>query len=134
MTPASHYVLVALGGAIGSVLRVLTSQALAHRFGVAFPYGTLAVNVAGSFLIGVAVGVLVPRLSLAPSAWALLVPGFLGGYTTFSAFEMETLSLIRSGAPGRALLYVAASVAIGLLACWVGWRLAAALGADQAVR
>ncbi|HEY8369809.1 MAG TPA: fluoride efflux transporter CrcB [Thermodesulfobacteriota bacterium] len=130
MTPAGHYLLVALGGAIGSLLRVLASQALAQRFGVGFPYGTFAVNVTGSFLIGVAAGVLAPRLSLAPGAWALLVPGFLGGYTTFSAFEMETLSLLRGGAPGRALLYVGASVVIGLFACWTGLRLASRLTAE----
>lgn len=121
------YLLVAFGGAIGSVLRFATVQALTVRFGPLFPYGTLAVNLVGSFLIGVAASWLAPRLPGASNAWALVVPGLLGGYTTFSALEIETLALLRQGAGGRALLYVGGSVLLGLLACWAGARLGSAL-------
>ncbi|MGG5809771.1 fluoride efflux transporter FluC [Falsiroseomonas sp. CW058] len=109
LSPLS-FLFVALGGAAGSALRHLVSTLAAAQFGTGFPWGTLAVNVAGSALIGVAGG-----LGLGGEARLLLVTGFLGGFTTFSAFSLETGALFER-APALALLYVAASVALGLAA------------------
>jgi len=118
--------LVALGGAIGSVLRWLVVLASAHRFGAGFPWGTLAVNLAGSFLIG-----LVAEWSaggvLSPAARIFLATGILGGFTTFSAFSLETLILGRDGAPLAALAYAVGSVVAGFGAAYAGTLLARAL-------
>lgn len=101
---------VALGGAIGAVLRYLTGLA------IAFPFGTLAVNVAGSFVIGVLWVLLADR-----GPWSsLLITGILGGFTTFSAFSLDTLRLVEAGRIPAAGLYVLASVALSLLACALG--------------
>lgn len=107
---ATSLLLVALGGAAGSVARHLVAILAAAQLGVGFPYGTLAVNVVGSALIGIAAG-----LGLGGEARLLLVTGFLGGFTTFSAFSLETGALFER-APILAALYVGASVALGLLA------------------
>lgn len=118
--------LVALGGALGAVARYGVGLAAA-RAAPAVPLGTWAVNLAGCFLVGLAG----PRL-LAPGAEAgrlLLVVGFLGAFTTFSAFSAETLALLRAGRVGMAALNVAGSVALGLLLTAAGWRLARAPGA-----
>ncbi len=103
---------VALGGAIGAVLRYLTGLALA------FPYGTLAVNVAGSFAIGILwIGLTAKGLG----HWMpLLTIGVLGGFTTFSAFSLDTLRLIEDGRAPAAGLYVLASVTLSLGACALG--------------
>ena len=101
---------VALGGAIGAVLRYLTGLALA------FPFGTLAVNILGSFLIGVLWVALADRGHWAP----LLTTGVLGGFTTFSAFSLDTLRLVDSGRAPMAALYVLASVTLSLGAVALG--------------
>ncbi len=111
MTPL---LLVALGGAAGSVLRHLLSAA------VGFPWGTLMVNVIGSFTIGFLWVVLAGRLP----GHALLVTGFLGGFTTFSAFSLDTLRLIEMGQSGQAVAYGSASVGLSLAACAAGLFLA----------
>ena len=113
--------LVALGAAVGAPLRYLTDRALRSR--ADFPLGTLAVNVAGSLLLGVLVGLPVP-----PPWSALLGTGFCGALTTYSTFSSETLTLARSGARGRAVLYVAVSIAAGLAAAVAGRFLGEALG------
>lgn len=102
---------VALGGALGSLARHGVGLALADAVG--FPWGTLAVNWLGSALIGVAFG-----LGLSGEARLLLVTGFLGGFTTFSAFSLETATLAERSAT-LAALYVAASVAGGVLLFWL---------------
>ena len=110
---------VALGSAAGGVARWLIAGAM-NRPGTAWPAGTLAVNVAGSLLIGV----LARRLGGdAGVAWLLLATGFCGGFTTFSAFSLEALRLLQEGRTGRALLYVVASVGLSLAAAAVGWML-----------
>ncbi len=101
---------VAIGGALGSVLRFLTVSA------VGAPLATLAVNVLGSFVMGVLFILLSSRMHLSP----LLMTGVLGGFTTFSAFSLDTLKLYQSGQPGTALAYVAASVLLSLLAVALG--------------
>jgi CrcB protein len=118
--------LVALGGAIGSVLRWALVLLAAHRVGPGFPWGTLAVNVAGSFAIGV-VAELAAGGALSPPARIFLATGILGGFTTFSAFSLETLLLARDGLPLSALVYSVGSVVVGLGAAYVGTLLARAI-------
>ncbi len=108
---------VALGGAIGSVLRYLAVTA------VGAPLGTLVVNVAGSFAMGVLFAALAGRAGLSP----LLMAGLLGGFTTFSAFSLDTLRLMQAGQAGQAGLYVAGSVILSLLAVMAGVALARAV-------
>jgi CrcB protein len=105
---ATSLLLVALGGAAGSVLRHLVSLLAASQLGTGFPWGTLAVNIAGSAAIGAAAGA-----GVSGEARLLLVTGFLGGFTTFSAFSLETAALY-GRAPWLAALYVALSLALGL--------------------
>ncbi len=112
--------LVAAGGAIGAMLRFLISSTVAQLFGRDFPYGTLLVNVLGSFLIGVTFVLLTERIADG-SAWrAFLVVGVLGALTTFSTFSMETVHLLQAGLLERALTNVLANVVLCLLACWFG--------------
>lgn len=116
---------VALGGAIGSVLRWATIVLAAGRFGAGFPWGTFAVNVVGSFLIGAVVewssrG----ALGVTPMVRLFVATGILGGFTTFSTFSMDTLTLLRDGEAPLALGYALGSVAVGLGAAYAGVLLA----------
>lgn len=113
---------VALGGAIGSALRYLTNVGAKQVFGPGYPYGTLIVNIAGSFAMGFLVVFLARRGGnhLAP----LLMTGVLGGFTTFSAFSLDTLTIWERGEPVGAFLYVAASVLLSLAAIVAGLALA----------
>ena len=110
--------LVGLGGAAGSVLRYLVSTAASASLGGGFPWGTLAVNAAGSAAIGA-----LAALNLQDPARLLLVTGLLGGFTTFSAFSLETAQLWQR-APWLAALYVAASLGGGLAGLAAGQGLA----------
>jgi CrcB protein len=108
--------LVALGGAVGSVARYGVGVAAARVLGLAFPWGTLTVNVIG----GLAMGLLAARVGpTAENTRLLLGVGLLGGFTTFSAFSLETVRLMEHH-PGQAALYVAASLILGVGACWLG--------------
>jgi CrcB protein len=118
------YMLVVLGGGCGSLARFLTGTAIMNRFGGRFPFGTLAVNLAGSFLIGFLMTLLTERLLPHPNWRLLLVVGFLGGYTTFSSLEYESLSLIRDGGLLLGVLNLAGSVIFGFVAVWLGSALA----------
>lgn len=112
---------VALGGAMGATARYGVNRAAVAAFGPAFPWATLIVNVAGSFVMGA----LVVVLSRVGNAWApLLMTGVLGGFTTFSAFSLDTLTLWQRGAQGAAAAYVAASVGLSLLAIAAGLAVA----------
>lgn len=121
-----RYLLVALGGALGSALRYGLGAFVQALTGPGFPYSTLLINALGSFLIGVVV-----RLSLegalSGEARIFLAMGVLGGFTTFSTFSYETLALLQDGEVGRALAYVLFSVLLGLLLVFLGFRLGAAL-------
>lgn len=111
--------LVALGGAMGSVARYGVGYAAARLFGLSFPWGTLAVNVVG----GLAMGVLAARITPDHENIRLLVGvGLLGGFTTFSAFSLETVRLMEHQ-PGLAMLYAAASLLLSVGACWFGLNL-----------
>jgi CrcB protein len=111
--------LVVLGGATGSLVRYLITLASNSQFGDRFPFGTLFINLTGSFLIGLLLVTFDRRELLHPNLRPLMITGLLGGFTTFSAFEWETLSLGRTSPP-LAILYCASSVLVGLLACWLG--------------
>lgn len=115
--------LVGLGGAIGAVSRhLLGVWLLPLSTEYRFPLGTLAVNVIGCFLIGVLAAFFQRHAPAEQALRPFLITGILGGFTTFSAFGLETFELIRRGEPATALLYVAASLVLGLLAVWGGWR------------
>jgi len=124
-----NYLFVALGGALGSVLRFWLSTQFERRLGEAFPWGTIAVNVTGSFLIGLCFALkdAAGQPLLGPSARALVIVGVLGGYTTFSAFSLQTLNLFRNGQPGLAAANILLSVFACLLAVWLGHLTAQAL-------
>jgi CrcB protein len=115
---------VAAGGALGAAARSLVTGALYKWAPGAFPWGTLAVNVAGSFAIGVLFASLSGALWLHTIARPFLVVGFLGAFTTFSAFSIETLTLLDDGRAGVALLYALASVLLCVAAAWAGARMA----------
>lgn len=111
---------VALGGAIGASLRFLVVAAATRAFGGSFPIGTLAVNVAGSLAMGALFVLLTSRTSLQP----FLLTGILGGFTTFSAFSLDAVTLWDSGQATQAALYVAASVIFSLAALIAGAAIA----------
>lgn len=113
-------ILVAVGGAIGSVIRYLVSLWAADKWGAAFPYGTFIVNIAGCYIIGLFMIIATERHMLPPH-WRLLVAsGFLGGLTTFSSFSYETLKLVQDGAWSAAVANIAGNLCLGLLAAWGG--------------
>ncbi len=111
---------VASGGALGALGR-LWVYTLAHGWlGRGFPYGTLAVNVAGSLAMGFAYVWLFDRLNIGAEWRAFLIVGFLGAFTTFSAFSIETVNLLAQGAQARALANIVLNVSVCLLAAWAG--------------
>lgn len=114
-----NLLLVALGGAVGSVGRYLVSKWLEGGF----PWGTLTVNIVGCLLIGFLTG-LFAKGTLSPEMKLLLVTGFCGGFTTFSTFANESFSMMKVGDALLAALYIGASVAIGILAVYVGLQIA----------
>ena len=119
-----RYLLVALGGALGSVTRFWVGSIVAGRFGTRFPYGTFFINVTACFIIGFSLEYLGHHLELTP-AWRYLIPiGFVGAYSTFSTFEWEILSNLQLGAFLIAGLYVGLSVILGLVSAWCGLALA----------
>jgi CrcB protein len=118
---ATSLLLAALGGALGAALRLLSTVGAARLLGAGFPYGTLFVNVAGSLAMGVAAGLLLERSGdpsgrLAP----FLMTGVLGGFTTFSAFSLDALTLMERGRAGAAVAYAGGSVLLSILALWLG--------------
>jgi CrcB protein len=116
--------LVALGGAVGSVLRYEVGAFVLHRAGTSnFPYGTFTVNVAGCLIAGLLVGLGEHFQFLTAQVRLLVFTGFLGGFTTFSAFGVETIALVERGEWAIAGTYVLASVACGLAALWVALKL-----------
>ena len=118
------YLLILAGGGAGSLLRYVAGSAIMTRFGSRFPLGTLAINVTGSFLIGVLMTLFTERYQPQSNLRLLLVVGFLGGYTTFSSFEWETYAAIREGGFWIGLTNVVGSVGLGYAAVWVGALLA----------
>jgi CrcB protein len=116
----NHLVFIAAGGALGSVLRYLVSSGVYHWFGRSFPWGTLSVNVVGSFAIGLLSILLVDKFNVSQE-WRLgIVVGVLGGFTTFSAFSWDTLDLMQQGLMHKALFNVLVSVMLCIGAAWLG--------------
>lgn len=115
-----NILLVAIGGGVGSAMRYLTSVLVAMYFKSIFPLATFIANVLGCFAIGILIGYFLKNnLSESDFKW-LLITGFCGGYTTFSAFALENVNLLQTQNYGIAMLYIAASVLAGLFAVWLG--------------
>lgn len=111
---------IAAGGAVGALLRFWVSNGIYTLLGRTFPYGTLAVNVLGSLLMGVLYVLLVDKLILGPQWRAALLIGLLGAFTTFSTFSIETLNLLEEGEAIKALSNVLISVVLCIAAAWMG--------------
>lgn len=114
-----NILLVGLGGGVGSILRYGVSVLIHSKL---FPYATLAVNIIGSFIIGVVFALSIKQEGL-PDTWKLfLATGICGGFTTFSAFSLENMGLIQSGKYGMALTYILISIVLGILATFLGYQ------------
>ena len=112
--------LVGLGGAIGSILRFLTSIVAAHWFGAEFPYGTLIVNLSGAFVIGFVQQVGGETLLIPDNVRLFLTTGMMGGLTTYSAFSYETVRLMETSAWNQAWINVVVTTTIALSLCFLG--------------
>ncbi len=119
------WVAVALGGAIGSVARFWMTGAMTALTGPRFPWGTLLINVAGSFVIGLVAGITLTshRIGMHPDIRIFLMTGVCGGFTTFSAFSLQTLELLQSGDVVPAFGYALGSVVMCVGATYCGWLL-----------
>ncbi|HEV2487369.1 MAG TPA: fluoride efflux transporter CrcB [Terracidiphilus sp.] len=118
------YLLIAAGGALGSIARYWVGSTISGRIGAKFPYGTFVINITACIIIGFTLTYLSKRADLNP-AWRYLFPvGFIGAYSTFSTYEWETLSTLRSGAFAMGALYAVGSLILGLAAVWAGTALA----------
>ena len=115
--------LVGLGGGVGSIIRYMAGLYVHRYFPSTFPWGTLAVNVLGCFLIGLFMGLSERSTSLDPNWRLLLVVGFCGGFTTFSALSMESIDLLQNNQAMTAFLYIGLSVVVGLSATLTGFLL-----------
>ena len=116
----NQLIMIAAGGAAGSLMRFLLSSGVHRVVGRDFPYGTLSVNVIGSLLMGILYIVLLERASVGAEWRALLLIGFLGAFTTFSTFSIETLNLLENGELIKAGTNVFLSVFLCILAAWSG--------------
>lgn len=114
------YFAVGVGGFIGSIARFWLATYVGQRMGTRFPYGTFLINVSGSFLIGFVMTILTERTHLSPIYRYLIPIGFIGGYTTFSTFEYETLRAIQDGQFAIGLLNIVLSVLVGFVMVWTG--------------
>lgn len=122
-----NILLVAVGGAAGSVCRYLTGLAMTRWLGTGFPWGTITVNIVGSFVIGLLTVLIARKVSMPMETRLLLVVGFLGGFTTFSSFSLDTMALFERGESLSAFAYVAASVLLSLGAAFGGLALGRSL-------
>jgi len=118
------YLLIAIGGALGSLARYMVASTVVTRMGNRFPYGTFLINLTACVIIGFSLTWMNRRTEMNP-AWRYLIPiGFVGAYSTFSTFEWETFTSLQTGAFLIAALYVSLSVLLGLIAVWLGALLA----------
>lgn len=114
------YILIAFFGTLGCLARYGMTNLVQTIYGRDFPYATLSINVGGSFLMGFLFVETLERLTVSPELRTGILTGFIGGYTTFSTFEMEILLLVEQGAPFKALLYLVLSIALGFGAAFGG--------------
>jgi CrcB protein len=131
LASATLYLWIALGSAFGGVARFWCSGVIARMFGETFPWGTLLVNVLGSFVIGLIAALTAPdgRIFMGSTARLALMAGICGGYTTFSSFSLQTLSLLNDGEWAYASANIAGSVVFCLAAVWAGYVLGNSLNA-----
>lgn len=122
-----HLLAIMAGGALGAVARYAAAHGIYALAGRDFPYGTLLVNVLGSFLMGFLTVYLLAKVSFDPAVRFAILVGFLGSFTTFSTFSMDTLSLIESGMLVKAITNIVLSVSLSLGAVWCGVLLARAM-------
>ena len=115
---------IMMGGAVGAAMRFIVSNGVYSLFGREFPYGTLAVNIIGSFFMGLLTVVLLERGDYDPLIKLAILVGFLGSFTTFSTFSLDTLALINEGALIRAFINMIGSVVVCVSAVWLGMVLA----------
>ncbi len=116
----NRYFLIAVGAALGANARYLVGMWASGRFGTDFPYGTFLVNISGSFVLGFLLSLSTGRMPLSPEARLLLTVGFLGAFTTFSSYAVESLNLWRYAGAWRTLLNVMGNNVVGLLAAVLG--------------
>lgn len=115
-----QYLMIALGGALGAIARYEVAARIQSGIVSAFPWGTFVVNVSGCFIMGLATTILAEKVGLHQN-WRFLVPiGFIGAYTTFSTFELETYRAVAGGGMATGLTNVLGSVAVGYMALWLG--------------
>lgn len=119
---------IMLGGSLGALMRFIISSSVTEKIGSDFPYGTLTVNVLGSFAMGFLAMFLVERMGLDPLLRLGIFVGFLGAFTTFSTFSMETLNLFEQGESLRALVNMFINVSLSVLAVWLGVILGKQIG------
>jgi CrcB protein len=118
-----EFLAIGLGGALGAIARYLISGQVGGALGSHFPYGTLTVNILGSFIMGVCAVVIIEHLKM-PGYWReFVMVGFLGALTTFSTFSLDGLNLLHNGQVGTAIMYFIVSVIGSVLACVAGWYL-----------
>ncbi len=118
------YLLIAIGGALGSVTRYLVGSTVTNRMGTRFPYGTFVINLTACLIIGFFLAAVGRRTEVNPALRFLIPIGFVGAYSTFSTFEWETFVHLQTGDFLIAALYVSLSILLGLLAVWAGVVLA----------
>jgi CrcB protein len=121
------YMLIAAGGALGSIARYWVGATVSGRAGTRFPWGTFVVNLSACLIIGFAITWLGRHMEVSRSWYYLIPTGFIGAYSTFSTFEFETFTAMEAGELTMAAVYVASSILLGLAAVWVGAKLAAAV-------
>jgi CrcB protein len=114
-------ILVALAGMLGTLLRYWLSGFVARQYGETFPWGTMAVNLIGCFLAGAVFYLTQERFLVSPVLRTIILIGFLGGFTTFSSYGLQTFTLLRDGEFGLALLNIGASNVFGLFMVWTGY-------------
>lgn len=121
---AGFYLAIILAGGSGALLRYLLGRATVNLGWAALPFGTLIANLLGCFLIGYLSWLLIHKWQMSREVQVVVMTGFLGGFTTFSAFSLETVTMIQQGASTKALLYVVLSVLLSVVMCFAGLLLA----------
>ncbi len=119
---------IALGGAIGAVMRFTLSKVIQNRVGGDFPWGTLTVNLLGALIIGFIISYLGSKMALSPTVKALLITGMLGGFTTFSSFSFESTALLFRGELNKFILYISLTNIVGIAMTIIGYQLGSLIG------